>query len=49
MITQKRNAPKCKPKRVPGVEASNNNNYYYNPHKVNKKNIKVYLTLYFEI
>jgi hypothetical protein len=38
MITQKRNAQKCKPKRVPRVETSNNNNNpKRNPKKVDKK------------
>jgi hypothetical protein len=40
MITQKRNAQKCKPKRVPRVETSNNNNNNNpkrNPKKVDKK------------
>lgn len=40
MITQKRNAQKCKPKRVPRVETSNdnnNNNPKRSPKKVDKK------------
>jgi hypothetical protein len=37
MITQKRNAQKCKPKRVPRVETSNNNNNNNNPKRNPKK------------
>jgi hypothetical protein len=49
MITQKRNAQKCKPERVPGVETSNNNNNKQSKESQQKNNIKFYLTLYFEI
>jgi hypothetical protein len=41
MITPQKNAQKCKPERVPGLETSNNNNNNNNPKKQFKESQQI--------